>query len=97
MTREDLQLTDHAALVSLPRESLTVDDVLVVLTTGETIREYPEDRPYPSQLMLGWVAGRPVHVCWALTPAGTARIITAYRPDRRPDLWDDAFRRKVRR
>ena len=41
---------------------VTVGDIRAVLTTGETIEEYPKDTPYPSRLVLGWVGGRPLHV-----------------------------------
>lgn len=95
MTRDELELTEHAALLRMPQERLTIDDLVVALNTGEMIASYPDDRPWPSQLTLGWVEGRPVHVCWARTPDGKARIITAYRPD--PKLWDDTFKRRVRR
>jgi hypothetical protein len=30
-------------------------DVSAVLATGETIETYPDDTPYPSRLVLGWL------------------------------------------
>jgi hypothetical protein len=37
-------------------------DVRAILTTGETIEEYPDDIPYPSRLILGWIGKRPIHI-----------------------------------
>ena len=53
--------------------------------------EYPEDRPFPSCLMLGYPMGRPIHVVAALDPdTGTCHVITAYEPD--PAIWQPDFR-----
>ena len=49
--------------------------------TGELIREYGEDKPFPSALFLGYFAGRPLHVVAAFDDSdGRAFIITAYEP-----------------
>ena len=73
---------------------IRVDDVVQCLRTGKIIEEYPDDRPYPSCLILGrTVAGRPIHVVCA--PVQSERrliIITTYQPD--PDRWDPELRRR---
>ena len=51
------------------------------------IKEYPDDKPYPSRLILGWKEGKPLHVVAAETI-----IITVYQPD--PTLWNADFRSK---
>ena len=73
--------------------NISVADVLVVLNSGTTVEDYPEDTPFPSRLTLGWVGQRPAHVVWA-TEAGTGRIviITAYEPT--VEEWDNTFRRR---
>lgn len=49
--------------------------------------------PYPSQLMLGWVGIRPIHVVVADNPeANEAIIITAYEPNSRE--WEPGFKRR---
>jgi hypothetical protein len=77
-----------------PLGIIRVDDVSCVLRTGEIIEDYPEDKPYPSCLVLGRTAGgRPLHVVCA--PAPTDRrliIITVYQPD--PTRWDPEFKRR---
>ena len=53
-----------------------------VIQNGNIIKEYPEDTPYPSRLILGYEEKRPVHVVSAYNPADdTEYVITAYEPD----------------
>lgn len=80
------------ALDMMVERSISPDDVLYVLEFGEVIREYVDDKPYPSSLRLGWIGDRPIHI----VSAGDKEhdcviIITVYEPS--PDLWDDEFRR----
>lgn len=64
-----------------------------VLATGETIEDYPDDQPYPSRLVLGFVEGRPLHVVAAEDQAEREMIVvTVYEPDR--SIWDASFRRR---
>ncbi|MGH9532738.1 MAG: DUF4258 domain-containing protein [Terriglobales bacterium] len=37
-------------------------DVARVIAEGKEIESYPDDQPYPSRLLLGWVQARPLHV-----------------------------------
>jgi hypothetical protein len=69
---------------------LSGDTVLAAISAGDTIAEYPNDRPYPSVPILGFPDGRPVHAVVARGP-GSDRciVVTAYRPD--PALWQDDF------
>lgn len=53
-----------------------------VLLSGEIIEDYPDDKPYPSALFLGWVKGEPFHVVVAFSSESDyCFIITAYKPD----------------
>lgn len=57
-------------------------DVKNVLLSGEIIEDYPEDNPYPSVLILGWIDNEPLHVVTALDVLNSnCYIITAYKPD----------------
>ena len=71
--------------------SLGRDAILEVVRAGEVIAEYLDDSPHPSYLLLGFVAGKPVHVVVA-REAEIRRcfVVTAYHPD--PSLWSDDFR-----
>ena len=44
------------------QRSVDEKDVRSVLKTGEIIEVYPDDTPYPSRLILGWLEKRPLHV-----------------------------------
>lgn len=69
------------------------EEVSAVLETGKIIKEYPDDTPYPSFLVLGFVNNRPIHIVFAVEQEMmTAIVITAYIPDKR--LWDDNFRER---
>ncbi len=77
----------------MAERKITVEDVKNVLKTGETIASYPEDRPYPSRLILGWIGTRPLHVVVADNDEDNVQIvITVYEPD--PTLWEDDFKRR---
>lgn len=68
-------------------------DVKAVIEQGEVIRDYPDDKPYPSRLMLGWRGERPIHIVVANDPSNDEIIIiTAYEPD--PAIWEADFKRK---
>ncbi|MBN1964575.1 MAG: DUF4258 domain-containing protein [Anaerolineae bacterium] len=62
-----------------------------VLQSGDVIEAYPDDRPYPSYLVLSWDRSRPLHVVAADNQAEqTTIIITVYEPD--PERWEAGFR-----
>ena len=69
-------------------------EVYEAVCNGEVIEEYPEDKPYPSVLILGRTkVGRILHVVCAYNEKETLTIvITAYQPD--SELWIDYRRRK---
>jgi hypothetical protein len=69
-------------------------DVRSVLETGEIIEVYPEDTPYPSRLILGWLESRPLHVVAADNIAYNETIvITVYEPEQ--DKWSLNFKRRI--
>ena len=69
-------------------------DVRSVLETGEIIEVYPEDTPYPSRLILGWLESRPLHVVAADNIADNETIvITVYEPQQ--DKWSPNFKRRI--
>jgi hypothetical protein len=88
ISREQLDIRLHAAQRMLER-NVSVTDVLAVLNGGETIEDYPDDTPFPSRLILGWVGQRPVHVVSATSTTGRTVIITVYEPS--PEEWDNTF------
>ena len=84
------------ALRGLVRRGIAIRNVRTVLTHGEVIAEYADDRPFPSRLLLGFVDGRPIHVVAAYDEeTRTCIIVTAYRPG--SGLWNDDFRTRSER
>jgi hypothetical protein len=82
--------TGHA-LRRMFQRGLGKNDIIEVLKAGECIAEYPEDRPYPGYLVLGFAGSWPVHIVVARNVADeTCYVVTAYVPDR--SLWSDDFR-----
>lgn len=64
-----------------------------VISTGETIEDYPDDTPYPSRLVLGWRGRRPLHVVVADNGDDKENIvITVYEPDLTE--WESDFKRR---
>lgn len=83
-------LTDEA-LLRMRERRISRREVEAVMDTGEIIREYPDDVPYPSRLVLGWSGPRPLHVVYAVNAAQDEEIvITTYEPD--PTLWEADFK-----
>lgn len=56
------------------------EDVESVVKAGEVIENYPDDYPYPSCLVLGYIGTRPLHVVYARDEEGSIIIITVYEP-----------------
>ncbi len=77
----------------MENRGISVSDVLHVVDSGGQIEQYPEDTPFPSALMLGWIRERALHVVAARDAANDVTyIVTAYEPD--PNEWNAEFRRR---
>ncbi len=83
------------ALRRMFQRSVTAADVRRVLETGETIETYPDDTPFPSRLVLGWLGARPLHIVAAEdSQAEETIVITVYEPDL--GEWEPGFKRRKR-
>jgi hypothetical protein len=71
-------ITDHA-WDAMDNRGISPKEVISVISNGEIIEEYREDKPCPSFLILGFVGTRPIHVLTALCKEHI-RIITTYEP-----------------
>lgn len=81
------------AVQRMAQRNISAAEVRHVLTTGRVIEDYPNDTPYPSYLMLGWIGTRPLHVVAADNATDQETIvITAYEPD--PRQWMPDFARR---
>jgi hypothetical protein len=82
------------ALRRMFERSVSRDSVRHVIMFGEVIEDYPNEYPYPSKLILGWVEGRPLHVVAAENSvSGETIVITVYEPE--SSRWDSDFRRRI--
>jgi len=83
-----IRITDHADEEAVD-DALTFDEIYFSVMHGEIIEEYPDDKPYPSCLVMGKnFAGDPIHSVWAYNSGnGWTVQITVYRPD--PAGWID--------
>jgi hypothetical protein len=89
-----LQFSGHAMQRMFAR-GISPDDVRHVIDHGEIIADYPDDQPFPSHLMLGFVNGRAIHIVIGYDAAtDTGHIITAYLPD--PALWQSDMKTRKR-
>ena len=68
-------------------------EVKAVIETGEIIQKYPDDRPYPSRLILGYAEQRPLHVVSAYNAQeDTEFVITVYEP--KTEQWSDNYKKR---
>jgi len=83
-----VRITDHADEEAFD-DSLTYDERYSCVIQGEVIENHPNDKPYPSCLIMGKnFSGEPIHSVWAYNPENQwAVLITVYRPD--PERWID--------
>ena len=81
------------AVERMAQRGVSEEEVMHALLTGETIQVYPDDTPFPSELILGWREGRPLHIVVATDTRRRRKIvITVYEPH--PGQWEADFRRK---
>jgi hypothetical protein len=77
------------------KRNISVDDVKGILEDGEIIMTYPDDKPYPSYLILGFRNKRPLHLVVAKdNQAGLCIMVTVYEPDKKS--WSFDFKFKIK-
>ncbi|MEZ4939763.1 MAG: DUF4258 domain-containing protein [Saprospiraceae bacterium] len=70
------------ALEKMIVRGITRAEVLDVLENGEVIQRYDDDKPFPSALLLGFPATRPIHAVTAFDEIQQLIfVITVYEPD----------------
>jgi hypothetical protein len=80
-------------LQKLAERGIQQQAVREVLLKGEHIRDYKEDRPFPSALFLGYAGGKPLHVVASCDEINRqAFVITAYEPSL--DVFESDYRTK---
>ena len=70
------------ALQQMFKRNISVEKVKYALFSGEEIRNYPDDKPYPSKLLLAFENEVPLHVVIAQNfDENKFIVITAYQPE----------------
>ena len=86
---ESIVLTAHVR-DRMKKRGIQYDDLVLAVSCGEIIKQYEDDNPYPSCLILGNTAdNRPLHVVVS-TDGEILWFITTYYPG--ADKWCDKFR-----
>jgi hypothetical protein len=68
------------------RRHVSVQEMREAIANGEVIEEYPEDKYWPSYLILGTTSeGRPLHVQCSHPARPLVKMVTVYEPD--PARW----------
>ena len=88
-----VMITDHADEEAY-NDSLSFNDILRSISAGEIIEQYPEDKPYPSCLILSRnVKAELIHTVWAYnSETQSSVLVTVYRPD--PEQWIEGRTRR---
>ena len=88
-----IMIGEHSFRRMFERE-ITTEDVLASVRTGDVIKEYPDDKPYPSFLILNFINARPVHVVVARSEKDeVCFVVTVYEPD--ISIWSKDFKTKL--
>ncbi len=81
-------------LLRMAERDISFDDLDNILASGRVIRSYPDDKPLPSYLLLGFgVDNNPLHLVVSVDDlTRKTYIITVYKPD--PKLWKESYDEK---
>ncbi|MDD1736610.1 MAG: DUF4258 domain-containing protein [Methanothrix sp.] len=88
--QEQFEITAHAR-ERMAERGISTEDLIRLIINGEIIEDYPDDFPYPSALILGYIMGAPIHIV-AAKGRNLVKIVTVYRADE--DVWIDHRTRK---
>ena len=71
-----------------------IDPAIVasIVAEAEVIIAYPDDKPHPSTLLLGFHGKQAIHAVVARSAEGECHLVTIYWPD--PAIWDETFKQR---
>ncbi len=81
------------AITQMFDRGISIDDIEKIIVQGDVIEDYPDDKPFPSRLMLYKVIDRPIHAVVAENiHEQEIVVVTAYEPNL--TLWESDFRKR---
>lgn len=90
--KDEFEFSKHAVDQTILRE-ISVQEIRDAVRDSEIIEDYPDDKYYPSCLLLGFTnQNRPLHIHCSYPTRDLVKIVTVYEPD--PARWIDY---KIRR
>lgn len=91
---EHIAITEHARQRLIER-GITINDIVRCIAKGEIIRQYPDDKPFPSCLILGTAVNDSyIHVVVSHDEE-FIYLITAYHPDQ--EMWEPDLKTRKER
>ncbi|MCD8391005.1 MAG: DUF4258 domain-containing protein [Firmicutes bacterium] len=80
----------------MAERNISHSEISQTVQHGEIIEKYPDDKPFPSCLVIGFTIGeRPIHiVCSVDTESERLYMITTYEPDKAK--WTHNFKERIR-
>ena len=86
---ENIAVTEHARIRLIER-NITMQDVIKCIETGEIIKQYEDDKPVPSCLILGIsINNRYLHIVVSMDNS-FIHLITAYYPNL--EQWEPDYK-----
>ena len=86
---ENIAITEHAR-IRLYERNININDIVNGISTGEIIKQYEDDKPLPSCLILGVsVKSEYIHIVVSCD-TDFIYLITAYFPN--PNMWENDFK-----
>jgi hypothetical protein len=72
--------------------NISFEEVEKAICEGEIIKDYPEDKPFHSFLVLAVVNQKSLHIVVSQDEDGICFVISAYEPDR--NIWESDLKHK---
>lgn len=91
MECKTLQFSRHA-FERMFQRGIEPSAVARIVAEAELVIEYPDDKPFPSALLLGFHDAQAIHVVVARSTEGDCHLVTIYWPD--PAIWDETFKQR---
>jgi hypothetical protein len=80
------------ALERMISRNISFEEVEKAINEGEIIKDYPDDKPFKSCLILAIVNKKPLHIVVSQDNEGNCFVISTYEPDK--EIWYKDFKTK---